>query len=493
MRAPHLVGGAAQAHAGGAAIAGGQRYAWQLLAYATYLIVLTVVALEFAANANAFDQNNALRQTFERKEVLFTRRDVIGNFRGISSPEDWWDWVQGPLVAALSGAASRVNALEVKIVPGYVAGSSRILGMVRLRQVRVDPDEECAARAARSGVSMSCFPRFSQGKESTTPFGNYSLRNVTGKPNDPTFARIGGAFEWMPDRALGENSFVGRWDGTSYPGSGYAQALPEGVRNASAVLTDLRNAGWIDLGTRLVLVDMTVYNPGVSLLTLIKLSCELPSAGGASCYMTLRTAGLSALVPEANSAANLLPEIFLLSATVAYVVVEAWKAWEGGVIGYWLNLWSFMEWLSFLTFLASFYYRLRPFGLVSESGFPPRPGQFVNYEPPMFAVSQWQNLIAFTTLITWIKLFRHFRSVIFMRRILTTLSKAVSGVIPLAVILGVGVWAFAIAHCLIFAGTLSEVHFLTFLCCLPNARALALSVACGLPVIFRDVPAHAPF
>ena len=65
-----------------------------------------------------------------------------------------------------------------------------------------------------------------------------------------------------------------------YSGNGYVQNLPKNKSNAGAILKELKEALWIDRGTRAVFLDFTVYNANINLFSVITLLFEFPAAGG---------------------------------------------------------------------------------------------------------------------------------------------------------------------------------------------------------------------
>lgn len=59
-----------------------------------YLVLLTVVALNVAADDVTYDQNAAIRKAFGTRKALFRDRHLNGSFQDIATVDDWWDWAQ---------------------------------------------------------------------------------------------------------------------------------------------------------------------------------------------------------------------------------------------------------------------------------------------------------------------------------------------------------------------------------------------------------------
>lgn len=86
--------------------------------------------------------------------------------------------------------------------------------------------------------------------------------------------------------------------------------------------------------------------------------------------------------------------------------------------------WHVVDWLNYLTFCAAFYLRFLPWAETMTLGFPPAEGAFVNYEPAMWAVIMWRNVIAFNTVVTSMRAFKYLRHVPFMRLLMQTIRNA---------------------------------------------------------------------
>jgi hypothetical protein len=79
-------------------------------------------------------------------------------------------------------------------------------------------------------------------------------------------------------------------------------------------------------------------------------------------------------------------------------------------------------------------------------GFPPKPNEFINYEKPMWAIVQWRNVIAFNTVVTWLRLFKYLRFVPFMRLLIGTISSAAGQVAAFLSMFFIIFWGFTLAY-----------------------------------------------
>ena len=88
-----------------------------------------------------------------------------------------------------------------------------------------------------------------------------------------------------------------------YTSGGYAQEFPGAncslanktvpcITLAEAVLGDLESTGWIDYRTRVVLVEVFLYNPPLNRFVMVQAILELPSSGAVIPSYSVRTAKL---------------------------------------------------------------------------------------------------------------------------------------------------------------------------------------------------------
>lgn len=229
-----------------------------------------------ACNVQAFnEQNGALMDRF-----VDDRIDTFSwpfTFRDVGDSAEWWAWARTSLY---SGAYETTDLGRGKsqplIAPGvpYANGVLRLLGLT-LRQVRVKSttcggppvvaDIACASVAANLSASMCtsvCYNGFTPEDEDRSPF------NVTGLPTlqwSSGWSDIQGLYGWGPG---------------SYGNGGYAMELPTwDAAAANATLEALEAGGWISAATRVVVADVTLYNPSGSFMSVARLQFEMLPTG----------------------------------------------------------------------------------------------------------------------------------------------------------------------------------------------------------------------
>ena len=64
-----------------------------------------------------------------------------------------------------------------------------------------------------------------------------------------------------------------------YGGGGYVADLGKSQRHASSLMEQLISSDWIDVYTRAIFIEFTVYNPNVNLFAFVNLLMEFPRTG----------------------------------------------------------------------------------------------------------------------------------------------------------------------------------------------------------------------
>ncbi|KAJ0394931.1 hypothetical protein ATCC90586_004951 [Pythium insidiosum] len=86
------------------------------------------------------------------------------------------------------------------------------------------------------------------------------------------------AFNWTPEAAVGSTPSMGYT--AVFPTSGYVVDLPLNGTAAAERLAELQEQRFVDLATRALIVEFTLYNAHLQLFNLVQLTLEFPATGG---------------------------------------------------------------------------------------------------------------------------------------------------------------------------------------------------------------------
>jgi len=66
----------------------------------------------------------------------------------------------------------------------------------------------------------------------------------------------------------------------TYPGGGYPQELGTSHSETLTIIQDLKDKGWVDLLTRAIVFEFTLYAPGTDTTSMVAALVEFPLTGG---------------------------------------------------------------------------------------------------------------------------------------------------------------------------------------------------------------------
>eukprot|EP01062_Namystynia_karyoxenos_P026105 TRINITY_DN203_c0_g1_i1.p1 TRINITY_DN203_c0_g1~~TRINITY_DN203_c0_g1_i1.p1 ORF type:complete len:882 (+),score=229.10 TRINITY_DN203_c0_g1_i1:114-2759(+) len=198
-------------------------------------------------------------------------RDPEHGFMRIRSTADFYDWAEEVFLPGLMSQQSPVTGRPRSTYEQrFAARYNRIIGAVRFRQVRVRKNTpSCQIAQMFLAFIRDCYPPWNRKDEMTEPYGPLWNRTL---------------FLYQDAEALCEAQEIGSSRyckafpigrrGDVYPAGGYVQDFPINITASAALLHDLRRSDWIDAHTRAVLIDFTMFNTNVRLLTVSQLMVE---------------------------------------------------------------------------------------------------------------------------------------------------------------------------------------------------------------------------
>ncbi|XP_026071624.1 polycystic kidney disease protein 1-like 2 [Carassius auratus] len=221
----------------------------EILIYVGFLWMLLLVAYG-QRDPNAYYFTRHIRQSFSNGiSESMNHKDIL-------------NWAKSSLLSNLFGQ-----------YPGFITdGNSKLVGNARFRQVRVRKDSCKTAKTMQYSVP-ECHAPYSWEAED---MGSYSpgwnqTKNVNGSKIVPT------AWRYQTQAKLRANPV---WGGLAlYKGGGFVVELGPDQKNASSLLQYLFDNIWLDVYTRAVFVEFTVYNANVNLFCIVTLIFETTGVG----------------------------------------------------------------------------------------------------------------------------------------------------------------------------------------------------------------------
>ena len=236
----------------------------ELFVYLGFLIILCIVSFGMISG-ETYTYANVLQGAFVSST---TNQKPYIAFTDVTHMNDIWRILFDPFQGNLYSQWYNSNDTNYPTnLEGYVANENYVLGLARLRQVRVRNDSCVIPKDFRNEIK-ECFSDWAPALEEKRPYGPYWAQNLTNYT----------AWYWNSEKTLKGSGHQGLMN--YYDGSGYVALLSHDPDETNATLTDLFQNLWIDRATRAVFAELTVYNANINLFCQVKLVFEMPATGG---------------------------------------------------------------------------------------------------------------------------------------------------------------------------------------------------------------------
>ncbi|KAG9401516.1 TRP-like ion channel Pkd2 [Aphanomyces cochlioides] len=247
-----------------------------------YVIFLAIflAATFIGRNDSAFATRTVYLSQLQDRPLAQT--SALRTFKTLASIREFHNFLVGPFYDAVYGATSfdgdtAFPAGQLYTGPGFLGGYGRILGTIRIGQLRVNGttcDGFIAQMADFFTQPATCYPEYSTSTESLAPFG-YPNQSVyfprTSMPSEPYFVARSARYYGSPRFTI------------EFPSVEPSESCDVVARLNCTVhdqLASLREHKFVDLATRAIFIDLTTYNPNSDEQTSIRLFVELTKGGG---------------------------------------------------------------------------------------------------------------------------------------------------------------------------------------------------------------------
>jgi hypothetical protein len=267
----------------------------EALQYLVFLACVSVTVLLSRVDADIFYFMDHVSEQLQGVEFNYEDAHIKKTFRDVATVTELHQWMRGPLYKAL-WTASTFDGVEFNSIPpmvggtlqnkpGYILGQSRLMGGVRIGQVRVNPMACQTPSAIKFPSAPTCYPQFSRQCESRAPFGTngatYEATAWADADEEPEYySPITRAYYTQPRFSV------------TMPGREEGGATGEGGGEVLAAIERLAETGFVDLQTSALFFDVNVYNPNLDFFCIIRLVAELLPSGGVITHAKMDTVRL---------------------------------------------------------------------------------------------------------------------------------------------------------------------------------------------------------
>ncbi|XP_069554807.1 polycystin-1-like protein 2 [Brachyistius frenatus] len=400
----------------------------EILTYIGFMWMLLLAAYG-QRDPNAFLLNQHIRESFS------------GQIANSMSLGDVFTWANTSLLSNLFG-----------VYPGFITdGNSKLVGNARLRQLRVQKNS-CQIAGSMLKLLSDCHAPYSW---ETEDMGSYEPGwNHSAGDNVSTSS----PWRYQTQARLRAYPFWGKM--VLYRGGGFVVELGPNLQNASSNLEYLFRNKWLDVYTRAIFVEFTVYNANVNLFCIVTLLLETTAVGALQFHSELQSIRLY------QSTGGLY--IFVMAAEIIYLLFILYYMFLQGKLMkqqrwvYFKNKWNLLELIIILLSWSAVAVFIRRTLLSNRdiTNYQNHKDQFASFYETATADSTLQYLIAFLVLLATVKLWHLFRLNPKMNMIIATLQRAWTDIFSFLVIIVIMLVAYSIACNVIYGWKISSYRTL---------------------------------
>ncbi|XP_063443914.1 polycystin-1-like protein 2 [Mytilus trossulus] len=225
------------------------------------------------------------RDSFSYQMAANLRNYFDNGFTSITTTEGYWKWMDKKLIPAMY-ASHYANGTEIiqwwdkRCTADMV---SRRVGIPRLRQLRIKPDT-CSVNQRLDSLINHCRNEYGwtddDAKDYLPGWVKPHISNLSAVEESKTPWVYRSSFELANAPYLGEIS--------TYKGGGYVAMFERNVERTNELIEHLRKEVWLDVYTRGVFLEFTVYNPNLNLFGSMIMLVEFMQSGGAVTRMEFK-------------------------------------------------------------------------------------------------------------------------------------------------------------------------------------------------------------
>jgi uncharacterized coiled-coil protein SlyX len=356
-------------------------------------------------------------------------------YRDITTISDIWSWMERTVVPGVYNTTVP-NAFE-----GDMLGYNIVLGGVRMKQQKSRPVSCPAPPDAVISVASVCFLEFDPNNVVTDAFGAVNQYRFY------TSNQEGQGFSFSYWGQLG-------W----YPSDGYIVDFGRNISEVYLLMQQLQNDDWLDVSTRSVVVEISIYNPYLMTFSLGSFLMELPPGGGV--ITTSRWSTQQMLIDSLPSHRHLLGlEFLFVISTFLMVYEECVEMRTEGFATYWKQGWNWLDWTNLLILLGIFIMRIQLLLLVRKESW--NVDDFIDIPALGRLIQNESNLLAVNGLCIYLKVFKFLNQVPYLSVVFRTLAARPAELVQFIGLFFVIFFGFVVAFNLAFSGQVFEFRTIT--------------------------------
>ena len=361
---------------------------------------------------------------------------LSNSLSSVNSPAAFMTWIATSFADAAFPVDGNLRVtgfgFRRKYVDGFINNHIRVVGSMRLRQVRIR-SQICSFAEMTPYTGDNCYA---------------PLRSAADIETDSLKPPWGQAFASAEQLKVLDASSPAT--GELLSGGGYsvlwAPSRANTVQVATALVFDAAsNTSWFHPSTRQVTLEFVAFNGNLNALTSARIVCEFTSSGTASCLPLSTTVSVHSLISSSSSmpwvitqgavfGVALINVFFLLryatTVSIAYFATRGWSLYD-----------SIMNCLA----VASFGFQVNTLVQFNKLAFPPLTDEYVSYDYALSNTVRYVEILGVLVLMIWMRALKYLYYLPFTLRLYYTLSAFAPQLGVLALVGSVITFAFSMA------------------------------------------------
>lgn len=421
-----------------------------LALFVCFLILFTALALsEPLGDHRAFQ--GYLRRRFDLGAAM--------PLREVESVSTFWEYMHTSFMPAIYG-----NDTRRFYFPGHqverllrIEEGNRLLGVARLRMLKVNPGEGCSVKSSMGAYFPSCYGPWDPVAEDKTPFGP-----PNGQTGDPEFYYVSD-----PLGSFAEGQIM------EYPPGGFMEALTADHNSTTRRLDLMKEKSFFGPGVRAIVLDWSIYNFNIGAYGVCRIVFEVAPSGLWVSTFQVEVLMRRHLSPLGGRTTGdwlaLLGEIILVLFVLRYLLEEAaefvgFRGWMPYIKwDYFGDAWNVLDWLNLTLMIVTLALRIKSWGMSGNLnvyvGDPSKQGvaTFTDLQGVANNVRFIHRIIAFNTVLTWFKAVKYISVLPYITTFMQTVSKSQKALGTFIVVFGTLFFGFILAFHVAFGE--SSVRF----------------------------------
>ena len=354
----------------------------------------------------------------------------------VKSPTSFVTWISTSFVDAAFPIQGNLRVTGTgfrrKFVEGFINTHMRVVGSMRLRQVRARA-RSCDFPEMKPYTGENCYAPLRTAEDIETlslqpPWGHHFATSETLKIFDSTskgtgeLVSGGGYFVlWPPSRAAAVSAV------------------------SSLLLDTATNSSWFHPSTRQVTLEFNIFNGNINALSAARIVCEFTGSGATMCQKLSTTTSINSLISSGSSLPWVVSQGAIFGVALVNLFFLGRYAMSVPLAQYLTRGWSFYDTIMNLLAIASFGYQVDTLVQFNKLAFPPLPDEYVSYDYALSNYSQYVEIVAILSVMVWGRFLKYLYYLPFTLRLYHTLSLLAPQVGVLALVGSVVTFSFGLA------------------------------------------------